>query len=97
MTRTRSISFLAGTALILTLAVAGCGGSNAGSSAPPKTAHGQSATLGVANQNLGRILVDSQGRTLYLFRTRHRHEEHVHRRLRHRMAAPAGDPQANGR
>jgi predicted lipoprotein with Yx(FWY)xxD motif len=69
MTRSRSISFLAGTALVITLVVAGCGGSNAGSSAPPKTAHGQSATLGVANQSLGRILVDSQGRTLYLFQS----------------------------
>jgi predicted lipoprotein with Yx(FWY)xxD motif len=73
MTRTRSISFLAGaTALVLAaLAVAGCGssgGSNAdGSSTPPKTANGKSATVGVANENLGKILVDSQGRTLYLF------------------------------
>ena len=37
-------------------------------SAPPRTANGQSATVGVANENLGNILVDSQGRTLYLFR-----------------------------
>jgi predicted lipoprotein with Yx(FWY)xxD motif len=72
MTRSRPITFLSATALVLAaLAVAGCGssgGSNAsGSSAPPKTANGQSATLGVANENLGKILVDSQGRTLYLF------------------------------
>jgi predicted lipoprotein with Yx(FWY)xxD motif len=72
MTRTRSIPFLAGaTALVVTaLAVAGCGssgGSNAASPSPPKTANGQSATVGVANENLGKILVDSQGRTLYLF------------------------------
>ena len=73
MTRSRSITFLGGaTALTLTvLAVAACGsgaGSNAsGSSALPKTANGQSATVGVANENLGEILVDSQGRTLYLF------------------------------
>jgi predicted lipoprotein with Yx(FWY)xxD motif len=73
MTRTRSISFLAGaTALTLAaLAVAGCGssgGSNPNdSSTPPKTANGRPATLGVANENLGQILVNSQGRTLYLF------------------------------
>jgi predicted lipoprotein with Yx(FWY)xxD motif len=75
MTRTRSITLLA-SATVLVLAastVAGCGsssGNNAsGSSAPPKTANGQSATVGVATENLGKILVDSQGRTLYLFRS----------------------------
>ena len=73
MTRSRSITLLASaTALVLAaLAVAGCGssgGSNgSGSPVPPKTANGQSATVGVANENLGTILVDSQGRTLYLF------------------------------
>jgi predicted lipoprotein with Yx(FWY)xxD motif len=73
MTRTRSITFRASaTVLVLAaVAVAGCGssgGSNAGgSSAPPKTANGQSATVGVANDNLGKILIDSHGRTLYLF------------------------------
>ena len=75
MTRTRSITFLASAAalLVAVLAVAGCGSSGSsntsGSSAPapPKTANGQSATVGVANENLGKILVNSQGRTLYLF------------------------------
>ena len=72
MTR-KSITTLAGaTALVVgVLAAAGCGGSgkssNAKSPAPPKNANGQSATVGVANENLGKILVDSQGRTLYLF------------------------------
>jgi predicted lipoprotein with Yx(FWY)xxD motif len=72
MTR-RPITLLAGaTGLLLgALAVAGCGssgGSNtSGSSAPPKTANGRSATIGVASDNLGKILVDSRGRTLYLF------------------------------
>jgi predicted lipoprotein with Yx(FWY)xxD motif len=71
MTR-RSITFLAGaTGLLLgAFAVAGCGsggGSNARSPAPPKTANGQSATVGVANENVGKILVDSQGHPLYLF------------------------------
>jgi predicted lipoprotein with Yx(FWY)xxD motif len=72
MTR-RSITLISGaSALVLgALAAAGCGGggsSNAnGSSAQPKTANGQSATVGAANENLGKILVNSQGRTLYLF------------------------------
>jgi len=73
MTRTRSITFLAGATVpvLAALAVAGCGSSSntSRSSAPPKTANGQSATVGVANENLGNILVDSQGRTLYLFRS----------------------------
>jgi predicted lipoprotein with Yx(FWY)xxD motif len=72
MTRTRPITFLAGApAVLVALAVAACGssgGTNAnGSSAAPKSANGQSATVGVATENLGKILVDSQGRTLYLF------------------------------
>jgi predicted lipoprotein with Yx(FWY)xxD motif len=72
MTRNRSTTSLASAmAVLVALAVAACGssgGSNAnGSTAPPKTANGQSATVGVANEKLGKILVDSQGRTLYLF------------------------------
>jgi predicted lipoprotein with Yx(FWY)xxD motif len=72
MTRTRSITLLASAAAVfVALSVAACGSSGdsntSGSSAPPKTASGQPATVGVANENLGRILVNSQGRTLYLF------------------------------
>jgi predicted lipoprotein with Yx(FWY)xxD motif len=69
MTRSRSITFLATAAVVLlsAVAVAGCGG-GATAHAAPKTASGQAATLGVANNSkLGNILVDSQGRTLYLF------------------------------
>jgi predicted lipoprotein with Yx(FWY)xxD motif len=69
------MTFLAGAAVVplVALAVAGCGGGGGGgnasaSTAPPKTASGQSATVGVANSGLGNILVDSQGRTLYLFK-----------------------------
>jgi predicted lipoprotein with Yx(FWY)xxD motif len=75
MTRTRSITLLASATVpvLAALAVAACGSSGdsntSRSSAPPKTANGQSATVGVANENLGNILVDSQGRTLYLFRS----------------------------
>ena len=55
--------------LLAALAVAGCGGggnSNA-SSGPPKTASGAAATVGVSNEGLGNILVNSQGRTVYVF------------------------------
>ena len=70
MTRTRSITFLAsGAALLLVaLAVAGCGSSgSSSSSAPPTTSSGRQATVGISNSGLGKIIVNSQGRTLYLF------------------------------
>jgi predicted lipoprotein with Yx(FWY)xxD motif len=70
MTRTRAITFLASLAALplAAVALAGCGGSGGSASAsPPKTASGGSATVGVANSGLGKILVNSQGRTLYLF------------------------------
>ena len=55
--------------VLAALALAGCGGGGKSntSSGPPKTADGHSATVGVSNDNLGKILVNSQGRTLYLF------------------------------
>src|SRR3954462_3764564 len=56
------------------VAVAGCGGGGGatGAAPPATTAAGQSATSGVAsNGGLGKILVDSQGRTLYLFQADH--------------------------
>ena len=74
MTRSKPIAFLATAAAIplTALVAAGCGGggSNAtGSTAPPKTASGAAATVGVDNNgNLGKILVDSKGDTLYLFK-----------------------------
>jgi predicted lipoprotein with Yx(FWY)xxD motif len=69
MTRNTSVALLAGAALLLTaLALTGCGGDNSsGSTALPTTASGRPATLGVANGDLGEILVNSQGHTLYLF------------------------------
>jgi predicted lipoprotein with Yx(FWY)xxD motif len=57
------------------LAVTGCGGSSDGQQtasygAPSPTAPTKSsgaASVGLASSNLGKILVDGQGRTLYLF------------------------------
>jgi predicted lipoprotein with Yx(FWY)xxD motif len=72
MTRNRSITFLATAAVIpfTALALASCGGGGEATAAPapPRTASGGPATLGVANSGLGKILVDSSGRTIYLFK-----------------------------
>lgn len=69
--RSRSIGVLgAGGLAVLATVAAGCGGGSAtaASSAPPKTASGQAATVGISNTGIGQILVNSQGRTLYLFK-----------------------------
>ncbi len=70
MTRSRPLTFLASAAVIplVSLAVAACGGGGAATAAAPKTSTGASATVGVANTSLGSILVNSAGRTLYLFK-----------------------------
>ncbi len=81
MTRSKPITFLAGAAVIplSALAVAACGGGAAATASPPpaasettttqaKTAPTKTAPVRVANSRLGRILVNSQGRTLYLFK-----------------------------
>src|SRR3954471_23806298 len=73
MTRSRSITFIASAAAVplVALSVAACGGGGSGAtaaSAPPQTASGQAGTVGTANAgSLGSVLVDSKGRTLYLF------------------------------
>jgi predicted lipoprotein with Yx(FWY)xxD motif len=67
--RSLTLAVAGGVLLLAALTLAGCGGGghkNA-SSGPPKTAGGKAATIGVSNAGLGNILVDSQGRTLYLF------------------------------
>jgi predicted lipoprotein with Yx(FWY)xxD motif len=70
MRRSRPITFLASAALIplVALTVAACGGGGAATAATPKSSSGASATVGVANSNLGSILVNATGRTLYLFK-----------------------------
>jgi predicted lipoprotein with Yx(FWY)xxD motif len=73
MTRSRPITFLAGAVAValIALAAVGCGGDYDGAGAattPPTTASGHRAAIGTANEgSLGTILVDSTGRTLYLF------------------------------
>jgi predicted lipoprotein with Yx(FWY)xxD motif len=73
MTKSRTFKSYIGAAAVVPLAaltLAACGsngGSATASSAPPTTPAGARATVGVANTDLGKILVDSQGRTLYLF------------------------------
>jgi predicted lipoprotein with Yx(FWY)xxD motif len=68
MTRNRPFGLLSAAVAVplLALAAAGCGSSDGTSTAHAASA--SSATVSVANTGLGKILVDSQGRTLYLFR-----------------------------
>ncbi len=76
MTRSRPITFLTGVALVplTALALAGCGGSSSATAAsqPSKPSAARAArhapTVRVAKTRLGKILVNSQGRTLYLFK-----------------------------
>jgi predicted lipoprotein with Yx(FWY)xxD motif len=71
MTRSRPITFLAGVAAIplVALSVAACGGGgSAATAATPETSSGAAATVGVSQSSLGSILVNSSGRTLYLFK-----------------------------
>lgn len=72
MARRKPIKLLAGAAALplIALIAAGCGGgsSAATAAAPPKTSSGTPATVGVAKTSLGSVLVDTTGRTLYLFR-----------------------------
>ena len=72
--RSRSLSTILATAAVVPaciFAATGCGGggsSKASSTTPPRTADGRPATLGLeSNGNLGKILADGRGRTVYLF------------------------------
>ena len=77
MSRRRSaVTLLASTAVISALVLSACGDdSNNNDSASSTTRqdanNGPSTTVDVANTDLGNILVDSQGRTLYLFLADH--------------------------
>ena len=62
--------FMGGAVVLLAaLALTACGGSGSksASSAPPKTAGGHAATIGVSNTGIGNVLVSSKGFTLYTF------------------------------
>ena len=72
MIRSRSVSLLVSAAAVplVALAAAACGNSGGGaadSPTPAPTTTAAPATVGVATSGLGQILVDAQGRTLYLF------------------------------
>jgi predicted lipoprotein with Yx(FWY)xxD motif len=78
MIRSTSITLGAAAVPLVALAAAGCGGGGGATAAsppktapnpPPKAAARHAATVRVArNAKLGKILVDSRGRTLYLFK-----------------------------
>ena len=61
MTRSRSLTFLGLAAAVLVVAVSGA-------TASPEVTSSQTATVKVAHRSLGKVLVDSKGRTLYLFK-----------------------------
>ena len=68
MTRTKPLSLLLAFAAIalVALVVAGCGGGD--NQATASNAAGGSSTIGLSKiGGLGKVLVDSQGRTVYLF------------------------------
>jgi predicted lipoprotein with Yx(FWY)xxD motif len=69
MMRPRTLLTTAVAIPLVALTVTACGSSNDSSDAvaAPKTSSAKTATIGVANSDLGKILVDSQGRTMYLF------------------------------
>jgi predicted lipoprotein with Yx(FWY)xxD motif len=70
MTRSRPITFLASAAVIplVALTVAACGGGGAATAAPLPKTNGHVTTVGLGKTSLGTILIDSHGRTLYLFK-----------------------------
>jgi predicted lipoprotein with Yx(FWY)xxD motif len=68
MIRSTSVGLLVATAMpLVALALTACGSGN-GTTVSGTTSSGPSATVNVATEgNLGKVLVDAQGRTLYLF------------------------------
>src|SRR4051794_41162993 len=64
----RRIVFTAVSAPLAALVIAACGGGS-DTPRPPKTASGRAATIALEPAgSLGKVLVDSRGRTVYLFR-----------------------------
>jgi predicted lipoprotein with Yx(FWY)xxD motif len=54
--------------LALGMAACGSGGGSTGAVGPPTTASGRPATVGVESTNLGAVLANTRGRTIYLFK-----------------------------
>jgi predicted lipoprotein with Yx(FWY)xxD motif len=69
MTRSKPLGLLSAAVVLplVALVAAGCGSSGGTSTATANGAHRSSATVSVASTGLGKILVDSKGRTLYLW------------------------------
>jgi predicted lipoprotein with Yx(FWY)xxD motif len=69
MTRSRRITLIPGLAVVavFALALAGCSSASQANGSTPRSNSGEQGTVDVATSGLGQILVDSQGRTLYLF------------------------------
>ena len=69
MTHSKPITFLAAVAIPLTaLAVGGCGGGGNATAAQAPAKAASARTVNVARTGLGNVLVDSKGRTIYLFK-----------------------------
>ena len=80
----------------LRVGLAGCSSDNEASGSAPESNGAGQGTVDVATSGLGQMLVDSQGRTLYLF-AKDTGPKPVHRRLRQRLASAPGNRHANGR
>ena len=66
MNRSKSLALAVAAAVpLIAFAIAGCGGSGSASAAPRRVSN---ATVQVRTTGLGKVLVDAQGRTLYLFK-----------------------------
>src|SRR3954454_16446872 len=63
-----AVPMVVGAAALAAVALAACGGSSTTLSKSPATTGAAAATVDVASVSLGNILVDSQGRTVYLFK-----------------------------
>jgi predicted lipoprotein with Yx(FWY)xxD motif len=74
MNRRKPITLLTAALVVplaaLTVTACGSGNSNndaTASTTPPKAPDGRAATIGMTKTSLGNVLVDTQGRTIYLF------------------------------
>jgi hypothetical protein len=110
MSNRRHLISLAGAGIVVlsSVALAACGsGGGTATQTPPyggpaSTTSQQSMSqttsgkVSTASTSLGTVLVDSQGRTLYLFKADQGTEERMLWRVRERMAAASGERKADG-